>query len=138
MVVRSEINEPKMRPDLPRINSAASGFFFCGMIEEPEVKASESFINSKPLLIQITISSAKRDRCVAISERQNKYSMAKSRSDTESIELAVGRKNPNSFATKARSIGNDVPAKAQAPSGHSFILTRKSSRREASRLNISK
>ncbi len=108
------------------------------MIELPEVKASESFINSKPLLIQITISSANLERCVAISELQNKNSMAKSRSDTESIEFAVGLSNSNSRAVISRSIGKDVPAKAQAPSGHSFILALKSCRREISRLNISK
>ena len=29
-----------MRPDLPRTSSGTSGFFFCGMIDEPVQKRS--------------------------------------------------------------------------------------------------
>jgi hypothetical protein len=30
-----EVRLPTSRPDFPRASSATSGFFFCGMIEEP-------------------------------------------------------------------------------------------------------
>ena len=38
--------------------------------------------------------------------------------------LAVGRSKPSAFAVMSRSIGNDVPASAAAPSGHSFSRLR--------------
>ena len=50
------------RPTLARISSAASGFFFCGMIEEPVVKASDRRMKPNWGVIQRTISSARRDR----------------------------------------------------------------------------
>ena len=40
-------------------------------------------------------------------------------------------------AVASRSMGNDVPASAAAPSGHSFILARASRTRDRSRANIS-
>ena len=48
-------------------------------------------------------------------------SNAKSRSETLSSELAVGRSKPSALAVASRSIGKEVPASAAAPSGHSFI-----------------
>ncbi len=41
------VKAPMMRPVLPRTSSAASGLRFCGMIEDPVEKASESL--TKPL-----------------------------------------------------------------------------------------
>ena len=35
ITVSSAIRSPKARPALPRTSSAISGFFFCGMMEEP-------------------------------------------------------------------------------------------------------
>ncbi len=52
-----------MRPVLARTNSAASGLRFCGMIEEPVVNLSDSLRKPTSGEVQITISSAKRDRC---------------------------------------------------------------------------
>ena len=46
------------------ISSAASGLRFCGMIELPVVKASDSLMKPKAGLAQMTISSARRDRCM--------------------------------------------------------------------------
>src|ERR1700745_3036012 len=54
-----------MRPLLARTSSAASGLRFCGMIEEPVVKRSDSSSSPASGEAQITISSAKRDRCTA-------------------------------------------------------------------------
>ena len=49
-----------------------------------------------------------------------RYSSAKSRSETASIELALGRSKPSSAAVIRRSIGKLVPASAAAPSGNSL------------------
>ena len=34
-MVSSPVSPPMSRPALPRASSATSGFFFCGMIDEP-------------------------------------------------------------------------------------------------------
>ena len=47
MTVSIPINAPITRPVLPRTNSAASGLRFCGMMELPVVKASDSFTKPK-------------------------------------------------------------------------------------------
>ena len=47
-------------------------------------------------------------------------SIAKSLSETLSIELIVGLENPNNRAVIFLSMGKDVPAKAPAPNGLSF------------------
>ena len=87
-----------MRPTLARTSSAASGLRFCGMIEEPVVNLSDSRTKPNCGVIQITISSAKRDRCTAVIAAAASVSSAKSRSDTPSSELAVGRSKPSAFA----------------------------------------
>ncbi len=126
-----------MRPILARRSSAASGFFFCGMIDEPVVQRSDNCTNRNWAEDQITSSSAKRDRCMAQIELAPRNSSAKSRSETESRLLAVGRANPSAAAVMSRSMGKDVPASAAAPSGHSFIRARASAKRARSRANIS-
>ncbi len=105
------------RPALARTSSAASGLRFCGMIELPVVKASLSATNPNPSLHQSTISSAKRDRWIPASAAAARNSIAKSRSETASSEFAIGRSKPNAAAVASRSIGNEVPASAAAPSG---------------------
>src|SRR5271157_577033 len=103
-----------MRPTLARASSAASGFRFCGMIEDPVVKASDRRTRPKPVLIQRTISSANLEIWVAQMVAAAMASRAKSRADTLSSELAVGAEKPSAVAVIWRSIGNDVPAKAAA------------------------
>ena len=44
MTVRSAMSDPYTRPVLPRTSSAISGFFFCGMMDEPVANASSSSI----------------------------------------------------------------------------------------------
>jgi hypothetical protein len=39
IIVATLTKAPRTRPGLARTSSAASGFFFCGMIDEPVVKA---------------------------------------------------------------------------------------------------
>ena len=65
------------------------------MIELPVVKASDSRMNRHGAEHQITISSARRDRCIAEIAAAARNSSAKSRSDTASSELAVGRSKPS-------------------------------------------
>ena len=48
--------------------------------------------------VQITISSAKRDRCTAQIEAADSVSSTKSRSETASSEFAIGRSKPSAFA----------------------------------------
>ena len=126
-----------MRPALARTSSAASGFFFCGMMDEPVVKASDRAMKPNCGVIQITISSARRDRCVAQMAPAARASSAKSREDTLSRELAVGRAKPRALAVACRSMGKGEPARAAAPRGHSFMRAAASVKREASRPNIS-
>ncbi|MOA03443.1 hypothetical protein D3C78_1229500 [compost metagenome] len=105
MTVRSATSEPLMRPVLARTSSAASGFFFCGMIDEPVEKASDRRMKPNCGVDQITISSARRDRCVAQIEAIDRNSSAKSRSETVSMELRVGSRKPSAFAVMWRSMG---------------------------------
>ena len=90
------------------------------MIEEPVVNLSESLTRPTSGEVQITISSAKRDRCTDAIAAAESVSITKSRSDTASSEFAIGPSNSSASAVMSRSIGNDVPASAAAPSGKSF------------------
>ena len=92
------ISAPTMRPLLPRTSSAASGLRFCGMIDEPVVKASESLTKPNCGVVHNTISSAKRERWIAAIAAAPSASSAKSRSATLSSELAVGRSKPSALA----------------------------------------
>ena len=120
MTIRMPLSAPMMRPVLARTSSAASGLRFCGMIEEPVVNLSDSFTRPTSGEVQMTISSASRDRCTDAIAAAASVSMTKSRSDTASSELAVGRSKPSAFAVMSRSSGNEVPASAAEPSGDSF------------------
>ena len=51
------------------------------------------------------ISSEKRDRCIIKMEQAESSSMAKSRSETESMELSVGFRKPRAAAVAKRSTG---------------------------------
>src|SRR6202011_2383161 len=99
------------------------------MIEEPEVNLSESRTSPTSGEVQITSSSAKRDKCTEAIAAADKVSRTKSRSDTASSELAIGRSKPSAAAVESRSIGNEVPARAAAPSGDSFRRLRASAKR---------
>ena len=96
MTIRRPWKAPAIRPTLARTSSAASGLRFCGMIEEPVVKRSERWMKPNCGVIQNTISSASRDRCTAAIAPAASISSAKSRSETPSSELAIGRSKPRS------------------------------------------
>ena len=125
------------RPLLPRTSSGTSGFFFCGMIEEPVQKRSGRRTKPKRGLAHSTSSSAKRDRCTMTSAAKAQNSIAKSRSDTASSEFSHRPSKPSSRATRSRSIGKLVPASAAAPSGSLLTLFLVSRSRSRSRSSIS-
>ena len=103
--VSREIRWPLTRPTLPRTSSGTSGFFFCGMIEEPVQKRSGSSIKLNWAEVHTTSSSDIRDRCVISSDAKEQNSMAKSRSETESSEFSVGLSKDKAAAVWARSMG---------------------------------
>ena len=91
------------------------------MIDEPVRTLSLNSIKLKASELKIIKSSANLDKCIAQVAAADKKSIAKSLSDTESIELLVGFLKPSFFAVNFLSILNDVPAKAADPKGHSSI-----------------
>ena len=105
MTVNSVMVSPNTLPLLPRTSSAISGFFFCGMMEEPVENASSSSTNLNSQLHHMIISSEKRLRCTMMIESAEANSMQKSLSDTPSRELLVIRSKPSSSAVMVLSIG---------------------------------
>lgn len=92
------------RPDLPRASSAMSGFFFCGMIDEPVEKASCSVTKENSFVFQMMISSAIRDRLIPIIAVTKANSATKSREAVPSMELPTEpRSKPRSAATASGS-----------------------------------
>ena len=65
MTPRSLVSAAVTRGALARSSSAASGFFFCGMMLEPEAKSSAGSQNPNSWLDQITTSDPSLDRWVA-------------------------------------------------------------------------
>src|ERR1043165_4942267 len=134
---RSPVSSPTARAAWPRVNSSTSGFFFCGMRDEPVAIASGSSTYEASSLLKKIKSSAMRERCESSIAATNKYSAANSRSETASSEWRVARAKPSERASASRSIGNGVPASAPEPSGHSSPRLTASRRRDRSRASIS-
>jgi len=83
-------------PVLPRAKLGGTvGFFFCGMIEEPVQKRSAAFTKPNRGLVHRISSSDRRDRWTIASAAQAQNSIAKSRSDTASMEFSA-----NAFETQ--------------------------------------
>src|SRR5262245_57466274 len=116
-MVSMATSEPNTRPVSPRTISATSGFRFCGMMEEPEVNSSSSWIKENSEEDQITTSSAKRERLVMTMAQALKNSTTTSRLEVASIEFSLKFPNLSDRATNQRSSGKEVPAKAALPSG---------------------
>ena len=57
------------------MSSVTSGFFFCGIIDEPVAKASSSSMNLNSHEHQRIISSEKRERCVISRDSAQQSSM---------------------------------------------------------------
>ena len=79
---------PISRPALPRVSSATSGFFFCGMIELPVEYASSRVTKPNSLVAQRMTSSAMRDRSTASIAVTNENSATTSRLAVASIEFS--------------------------------------------------
>src|ERR1700751_4156031 len=105
------------RPALPLASSATSGFFFCGMIEDPVAYASSISAQPNSCDDHSTTSSPSRDRGTPSSPAAKQNSAAKSRSLTASIEFSAADSKPSSAATASGSSGSEEPASAPAPSG---------------------
>ena len=136
MVTSSATRSPTTRPVLPRISSAKSGFFFCGMMDDPVENASDSSMNPNSELDHSTISSHSRDRCMHDTLHAYDRSSRKSRSDTASSEFGITREKPSSAAVICRSSGYVVPASAAEPSGLASAAVRAAARRSKSRASI--
>ena len=108
---------PTRRPALPRVSSAMSGFFFCGIIDDPVAKASSRLRNPNSEDDQSTTSSPIRLRWTPRRARTNRASATKSRSLVTSSEFSNTAPNPRSRAVAAGSSGSDEPASAPAPAG---------------------
>ena len=83
-VVSIAVKSPYTRPVFPRISSAISGFFFCGIIDEPVVKSLDSSINLNSQLDQSISSSLSLDKCIISIEHADIKSTVKSLSETPS------------------------------------------------------
>ena len=116
-MVSRPVRPPISRPALPRASSATSGFFFCGMIEDPVAYASSISAQPNSCEVHSTISSPSRDRCTPSRAATKQNSAAKSRSLTASIEFGAAASKPSSAATASGSSGSDEPASAPEPSG---------------------
>ena len=136
-MVSNVTTSPMTLPDLPRTNSAISGFFFCGIMLEPVEKASSSSTNLNSQEHHKIISSEKRDRCTIANAMAEAISTQKSRSATLSKLLLVTLEKPNNSAVMLRFNGYVVPANAPAPNGSSSIRALASFKRPRSRRNIS-
>src|SRR3954467_15292871 len=100
MTLWSALRWATTRGALARSSSGASGFFFCGMIEEPDAHASETSQKPNSSLDHSTISAPSRDRGVAQVDEAARWESTKSRLETASIEFAATPANPSSAATE--------------------------------------
>ena len=109
------------RPVLARTSSAASGLRFCGMIEEPVVNLSRQPHEARPAARSRSRSPRRSATDAPPRSTPPTASPARSRDRTprRANWPSAGRSRAPS-RWHARSIGNEVPASAAAPSGDSF------------------
>src|SRR5262245_19566711 len=127
-----------IRGPLPRSSSAASGFFFWGMMLEPDAKVSAGLQKPNSSLDQSTSSEPSRERWTAQIAAAERKSSAKSRLETASSEFCIGLRKPSSAAIDSRSRSQLSPAAAPEPPGSSELAATTPAKRCASRLNIQK
>ena len=92
-----ELIFPIKIPVLPLKYSNGSGFFFCGIIDEPVTNLSFKVIMLNASEFQIMSSSAILEMCKEQAREEYKKSKTKSLSDTVSTELFVGFLNLSFF-----------------------------------------
>ena len=124
---------PIKRPAFPRASSATSGFFFCGIIEEPVEYASATLAHPNSDVAQMHHSSPIRERWTPTIEIMKSASATKSRSETPSMLLAEDPVNPRSFAVTSGAKPNPEPASAPEPSGLTDVRANQSVMRSISR-----
>ena len=132
----SAVRWPTTRGALARRSSAASGFFFWGMIDDPLDHASGSSTKPNSSLDQSTSSAPRRERCVAHVAAAARKSRTKSRLATASIEFGATCAKPSSSATIRRSVAKFTPASAPAPSGRACVWATVKRKRSRSRASI--
>src|SRR5665213_2114950 len=132
-VTRRPVRLPTSRPHFARASSATSLFFFWGNIDEPVAYSSLKTAKLNSVDVHKTNSSPIRERCTPNSAMSKSVSATKSRSLTASREFVKAVVNPSTSATKDGSIGSEVPARAPAPSGDTFMRSRASKSRSTSR-----
>ena len=103
------------RPALPRASSATSGFFFCGMIDEPVEKESSSVTKPNSCVFHTMISSPMRERSTPVCAQTKENSATTSRAAVPSIEFSTIPAKPRSAATASGSSPSVLPAKAPEP-----------------------
>ena len=92
-----------------------SGFFFCGMIEEPVEYASSSRTKANSCVFQMMISSDRRLMSTPAIAATNENSATRSRLAVPSMEFSVTVVNPSSRATATGSRPSVLPASAPEP-----------------------
>src|SRR5512145_2466100 len=92
--MRAAVKAPATDALFARMISAVSGFFFWGMMEDVEQKASSRLTNFTNELDQMTSSSESRLAFAIMMERSASVSSAKSRVATASMELVTSPSNP--------------------------------------------
>ena len=110
-----------------------SGFFFCGMIEEPVEKASSRLTKENSLVAQRMISSLIRDRSTAIIAVIQENSAYTSRPAVPSMEFQDAESKPSSAATALGSSPREDPARAPEPYGETAARASQSRKRCRSR-----
>ena len=99
------------------MSSKISGFFFCGITLDGDVKSSESSMNENSAEDQMIKSSDNLLRFVIMIAEFATYSATKSRVLVASIEFSTRDANPSIFAVLSLSIGRLVPPTGPAPNG---------------------
>ncbi|OUD91175.1 hypothetical protein CMMCAS03_01155 [Clavibacter michiganensis subsp. michiganensis] len=92
-----------------------SGFFFCGMIDDPVEKESLSVTNPNSRVFQRMISSLSRERSMPTWASTNANSATTSRAAVPSMEFSELRAKPRSRATAPASRPRVEPARAPDP-----------------------
>jgi hypothetical protein len=134
-VTSSATRSPTTRPVLPRTTSATSGFFFCGIIDEPVVCASAISTKPNSCVLQSTSSSAMRERCTARWPARRGARRGNPGRPWRRGGVARGRSKPRARGHGAVE-GEGRPADGAAAEGDSFSRAQ-SSRRPRSRSSIS-
>src|SRR3569833_795746 len=98
MSVNSAIKSPLTRPVLPRTSSGTSGFFFCGMMDEPVQKRSGRWMKSNCAEDHRINSSEKRERFVSSSAAAAQNSNAKTQTHTATSENTATTTKPKNCA----------------------------------------